>query len=150
MDWTANIAVHESASPQFIREQIISALRDGCVHPYLLYSGLRQSSLWRALHHALSPAQRDESCVGMYETAFKRTAESIRGNIAHVVSPACGDGSKDVRCLQQIRASNRAVIYTPADISLDLVLTAARSAVRALPGLQTTPLLCDLPQCSVL
>lgn len=150
MDWTTTVSVHESASPEFIRERIVSSLRAGCLYPHLLYSGLRQASLWMALHHSVSPAQRDAGCVGMYESAFQHALESLRGNVAHVVSLACGDGTKDVRCLQQIRASHRPALYTPVDFSVDLVLTAARNAARALPGLQSTPLLCDLPRCSVL
>jgi uncharacterized SAM-dependent methyltransferase len=150
MDWTANVAVHESASPLFIREQIVAALQDGRLHPSLLYSGLRQTSLWIALYKAFSPAQQDPRCASLYETAFMRAVGEARGNVQHVVSLACGDGSKDVRCLQAVRASERTGIYTPADISLEMVLTAARSAQSRIPGLQTTPLLCDLPNCSVL
>lgn len=150
MDWTTNVSVHESASPEFIRDRVLASLRESRVHPHLLYSGLRQSTLWMALHHSVSPAQRDESCGQMYDTAFKRVTDGLRGNVAHVVSLACGDGSKDVRCLQQIRASHRPCLYTPVDISLELVLTAARNAADALRGLQSNPLLCDLPRCSVL
>jgi uncharacterized SAM-dependent methyltransferase len=150
MDWTANVAVHESASPEFLREQIFSALEQGQVHPCLLYSGLRQTSHWSVLHRAFSPAHGDTSCVAMYQTAFNRAIETLRGNVAHVVSFACGDGSKDVACLREVRASNRAVIYTPVDISLEMVLTASREAAAAVRGLQVTPLLCDLPNCSVM
>src|SRR5258705_8342670 len=100
MDWTANVAVHESASPAFLRDHIVSSLKNGRIHPHLLYSGLRQSSLWIALHQALSPARRDPSCLEMYDQAFSRVAENLRGNVAHVVSLACGDGSKDLRCLE--------------------------------------------------
>jgi L-histidine Nalpha-methyltransferase len=150
VDWTANIAVHESAAPEFLREQIILALKNGGVHPNLLYSGLRQASLWTALHHTISPAQRQENCVAMYDLAFQRVTELLRGNVANVVSLACGDGTKDVRCLREVRASTRAAIYTPADISVDLVLTAARHAASELRGLQSTPLVCDLVRCSVL
>jgi uncharacterized SAM-dependent methyltransferase len=150
MDWTANVAVHESASPLFLREQIITALEQSRIHPCLLYSGLRQSSLWVALYQAFSPVQRDLGCATLYDTAFERALADVRGNVLHVVSVACGDGSKDVRCLQQARASQRAAIYSPVDISLEMVLLAARAAASSLPGLQTTPLVCDLPNCSVL
>src|SRR5678816_29037 len=98
MDWTANVAVHESASPEFLREQVISALQQGRVHPHLLYSGLRQTGLWVALHQAFSPAKQDSKCIETYDMAFVRAAENIHGNVAHLVSLACGDGTKDVRC----------------------------------------------------
>lgn len=150
MDWTANVAVHESASPEFLREQIFNALQNSRVHPYLLYSGVRQAGLWVALHQAFSPAQRDPACMDMYDLAFRRASSGVRGNVAHVVSLACGDGSKDLRCLQEIRASQRVALYTPVDLSLELALTAARHAGSLLRGLQTTPLVCDLLQCSVI
>lgn len=150
MDWTANVAVHESASPAFIREQILSSLKSGRVHPSLLYSGLRQTSLWIALHRAFSPAQQDESCAKMYDDAFDRAAINATGSVLHVVSLACGDGSKDLRALRKIRGAGRIAIYTPTDISLEMVLAALRETASALPGLQVTPLLCDLPRCSVL
>jgi hypothetical protein len=150
MDWTANVAVHESASPEFRREQTLSALQQGRIHPHLLYSGLRQTGLWIALHHAFSPAQQDPRCVEMYDAAFDRAVHNVRGNVAHLISLACGDGTKDLRCLERIRASDRAAIYTPVDISFEMVLTASRQTTRVLRGLQVTPLVCDLAQCSVL
>src|SRR5262245_22701351 len=107
MDWTVNVAVHESASPRFLREKIIASLKGRRLHPHLLYSGLRQATLWMELYRAVSPAQRDESCIAMYEAAFQKTIASLRANVAHVISLACGDGSKDVRCLRQIHASQR-------------------------------------------
>jgi uncharacterized SAM-dependent methyltransferase len=67
-----------------------------------------------------------------------------------VVSLACGDGGKDARCLASLRESGKTAIYTPADISLEMVLTAERTVVTALPGMQSTPLICDLAHCSVL
>jgi hypothetical protein len=150
MDWTANVAVHESASPEFLREQIFSALLEGRVHPHLLYSGLRQTGLWIALYQAFSPAKQDPKCMEMYEAAFTRTSKNIRGNVAHLVSLACGDGTKDVRCLERIRAADRATLYTPVDISFEMVLAASRTAITAMRGLQSTPLVCDLLHCSVL
>jgi uncharacterized SAM-dependent methyltransferase len=150
VDWTSNVAVHESAAPEFLREQVLAALRQGRVHPHLLYSGLRQASLWTALHHAISPAQQDESCAAIYAEAFASATSLIKGNVAHVVSLACGDGSKDARCLRQIRGSGRAAMYSPVDVSLDLALRAARHASREFRGLQPTPLICDLSRCSVL
>ena len=86
----------------------------------------------------------------MYDAAFHRLADSLRGNVGHVVSLACGDGSKDAKCLKQVRATKRAAIYTPGDLSVELVLSAVRHASEELRGLQSTPLVCDLTRCSVL
>lgn len=150
MDWTTNVAVHESAGPGFTRERILAALRRGEVDASLLYAGLRQTTLWMALHHAVSPAQRDASVAALYDEAFADAARTVRGNVAHVISLACGDGSKDVRCLHALRSQDRAVLYTPADISLEMVLESARGATASIPGLQANPLVCDLLHCSVL
>lgn len=150
MDWTSHVAVHESALPQISRTRILEALRRRELDPSLLYNGLRQTLRWIDLHHALAPAQQNTGFASFYDGAFRRAAELCRGNVIHVVSLACGDGSKDTRCLQIVRESGRAVIYTPADISLEMVLSAEKTAINALRGLQTTPLLCELSECSVL
>jgi uncharacterized SAM-dependent methyltransferase len=150
MDWTSHVAVHESAQPQPTRTRILAALKNRELDPSLLYSGLRQTLRWIDLHHAVSPAQTDVATTSLYDTAFRRAAELCRGNVIHLVSLACGDGTKDTRCLQLVRESGRAVIYTPTDVSLEMVLTAEETATTALRGLQTTPLLCELAHCSEL
>jgi L-histidine Nalpha-methyltransferase len=150
MDWTTNVAVHESASPEFTRERILAALRRGELDPTLLYGGLRQTTLWTRLHELVSPARVDSAVLGLYENAFQQIASTMRGNVAHVVSLACGSGAKDRACLKALRSDTRAVIYTPADLSLEMVLGAHRAAAAELRGLQSTPLVCDLGRCSVL
>jgi L-histidine Nalpha-methyltransferase len=150
MDWTSNVAVHESASPEFTRERIVNRLRAGEIDPSLLYAGLRQSTLWTVLHNSVSPAQKNPSFAALYETAFAESAVNCRGNVIHLVSLACGSGGKEVRCLRSLRSSDRAVIYTPADVSLEMVLTARNAATREFRGLQCTPLVCELTRCTVL
>jgi hypothetical protein len=150
MDWTSQVAVHESALPEPTRVRIREALSRRELDPCLLYSGLRQTLRWIELHHAVSPAQNDDATSALYEAAFRRTAELCRGNVVHVVSVACGDGSKDTCCLQLVRESGRTVIYTPTDVSLEMVLTAEQAAINSLRGLQSTPLVCELGVCSVL
>jgi uncharacterized SAM-dependent methyltransferase len=150
MDWTSNVTVHQSAFPEATRARILESVQRGELDPSLLYGGLRQTSRWIELHHALSPAHKDPTCTQIYDQAFARAGELCQGNVVHLVSLACGDGTKDTRCLQALRTSGRTVIYTPADMSLEMVLTAERAATTALRGLQTTPLLCDLANCSIL
>ncbi|MGZ8921341.1 MAG: L-histidine N(alpha)-methyltransferase [Limisphaerales bacterium] len=149
MDWTSHVAVHESALPQVTRQRIVEALRRGELDSSLLYVGLGQTLRWVDLHHAIAPARHPE-VTALYDGAFRRAAELCRGNVVHVVSLACGDGTKDTQCLQLVRESGRTVIYTPTDVSLEMVLTAEQTATSALRGLQTTPLLCELARCSVL
>jgi L-histidine N-alpha-methyltransferase len=150
MENTASIAVHESAYPEITRKRIADALTRREVEPSLLYAGLRQTVRWTALHHAISPAQRDPVFTAIYESAFGEIARAVRGNVVHVVSLACGDGTKDIRCLEALRKSGRTVLYTPADFSFEMALTARNNASHALRGLQCTPLVCELGECPVL
>jgi L-histidine N-alpha-methyltransferase len=147
---TTNITVHESSYPDFTRERMLEALKRRELPPLLLYAGLRQTVRWTALHHAVSPAQRDPEVTAIYAAAFQRIAEMTRANVAHVVSLACGDATKDIGCLKSLRQSGRTAIYTPADFSFEMVLTARRNSAHAIPGLQCTPLVCELAECSVL
>lgn len=150
MDWTANVAVHESVSRERTRERIIDALKHRKIDPLLLYAGIRQTSRWIALHQSISPAQLDPDCVRIYHEAFSHLARQSESNVLHIVGLGCGDGTKDTNCLKLCRNQGKAVIYTPCDISLEMVLTASQESTRSLPGLQTTPLLCDLLHCSTL
>jgi uncharacterized SAM-dependent methyltransferase len=150
MDWTTNVAVHESVAPELTRERILAALRRGELDASLLYGGLRQTGLWIALHQSVAPSQVDPEFASLYDRAFAETARICQGNVIHVVSLACGSGSKDVRAIRELRSAERAVIYTPADLSLEMVLESQRAAAREFRGLQITPLMCELSQCSVL
>lgn len=150
MDWVTPIALHESASPHATRERIIERLRGRALDPSILYSGLRQTSLWIELHRAVSPARRDPAVTALYPETFASIAGLETANVIHVISLACGDGAKDLTCLRSLRDSRRAVLYTPADISFEMVAGAQRAAVSALRGLQCTPLVCELSRCSVL
>src|SRR5687768_11810703 len=123
MDVTSNVTVHESAFPAATRKRILERLRAREVDPALIYQGLGQTLRWGALHEAYSPAKTDPECAAIYERAFRRAGELSKGNVLHVVSLACGDGTKDARCLKLLRNSGRAAIYTPADISVEMVLT---------------------------
>lgn len=150
MDWTTSVAVHESASPEAVRARIVAALRRGELDPALLYAGVRQATLWTALHTSVSPAKVDPAVAELYAQAFAGAASRCRGNVVHVVSLACGSGGKDRAAIGALRTAERAVIYTPVDLSLELVLTAASEAAASFRGLQCTPLLCELASCSVL
>jgi uncharacterized SAM-dependent methyltransferase len=150
VDWTANVCVHESASPESTRRRLVAALKDHRIDPVLLYSGLRQASRWIALHKAVSPAQLDPDCVAIYDRAFTHIAQQATANVLHVVSLGCGDGAKDVNCLRLIRKAEKTVIYTPCDLSLEMVLTAYENATSALRGLQSNPFLCEVGACSTL
>ena len=150
MDWSSNVTVHESGFPEATRRRILSRLKTGELDPALLYQGLGQALRWTALYQAYSPAKTDPACAALYNDAFREAAAQCKGNVVHVVSVACGDGTKDAHCLKLLRESGKAAIYTPADISLEMVLTAERTVTDALPGVQSTPLICDLAHCSVL
>lgn len=150
MDWSSNVTVHESALPEAVRNRILDALRAGEFDSALLYQGLGQTLRWTALYEAYSPSKTDPGCGALYDEAFQHAVGRCKGNVAHLVSLACGDGTKDARCLKLLRESGRAAIYTPADISVEMVLSAERTVARVQPGTQSTPLVCDLAHCSVL
>ncbi|MGN6385621.1 MAG: hypothetical protein ACTHMT_05220, partial [Verrucomicrobiota bacterium] len=134
MDWTTNVAVHESASPEQIRRRIFEALKNRTLDPFLLYSGLRQTSLWIALHQSISPARIHVQISALYQNAF--AGLTTHANPLHIVSLGCGDGSKDLQCLQACRSRGKTVLYTPCDISLEMGMTAHHLATKNLPGLQ--------------
>src|SRR5262245_51358300 len=121
MDDTTQVTVHESVRPEAVRKRILAALNRSELDSWLLYSGVRQSSNWVELHHGVSPAQRNAAVFAMYEKAFASMAERVRENVVQAVSLACGDGSKDIRCLNALRQQGRSALYTPADFSLELV-----------------------------
>lgn len=150
MDRSSNVTVHESAFPAATRKRMADSLRRGELDPALLYGSLGQTLRWIALHHGCSPAKTDPAIATLYDEAFRRVGGLCKGNVAHVVSLACGDGTKDTRSLEVLRTAKRAVLYTPVDVSLQMVLSAEDTATTALSGLQCTPLLCDLPHCTVL
>src|SRR5688500_11176011 len=103
MDRSSNVTVHESVYPGTTRQRIFQALTRGELDPALLYGGLGQTLRWIALHHARSPAKTDPALAALYDGAFRNSAELCRGNVVHVVGLACGDGTKDARCLELLR-----------------------------------------------
>lgn len=150
MDTVAHVTVHESEFPG----ANANLLRDGLTRRDLsqkfLYQSPGQTARWLALHRSYSPAVLDPECVRIYEEAFSTAAAHSREPVSHVVSLGCGGGQKDVRLLLALRGAGKTVIYTPADTSLAMVLTAQSEATRTLRGLQCQPLVMDLPSCTTL
>src|SRR5687768_8827223 len=127
MDWTTNVTVHESAFPEATRRRILDGIKAGEVDAALIYQGLGQALRWQSLHESYAPVKSDLACAALYDESFRQAGKLCKGNVVHVVSLACGDGTKDAQCLKLLRESGRTVIYTPADISVEMVLTADRT-----------------------
>ena len=150
MEWTVNVAVDRSAFPDRTRARILEGLRRKRVDAALLYSGWRQTEKWIALHRAVSPASGAGEVKELYSSAFNAIAAASAANVLHVIGLGCGDGAKDTDCVARIRDTGKAAIYSPCDISMEMVLTAQSNASSAIRGLQCTPLLFDLLECSTL
>ena len=150
MDEAAKVLVHESAYPREIGQQLAEGLRARALDQKFLYLGWKQTRKWLALHEAHSPARRDSATAHIYEEAFECAGREAGGSILHLVALAAGGGQKEGRGLEILRGQEKTVFFTPCDLSLDLALTAHEEATGRLRGLQSTPIICDLPRCSTL
>src|SRR5918996_1606927 len=124
MDTVAQVTVHESEFPEANAALLREGLRARSLSQKFLYQSPAQTARWLALHRAYSPAISDPDCLRIYAEAFAAAASASREPISHVVSLGCGGGQKDVRLLLALRGAGRTVIYTPADTSVAMVLTA--------------------------
>ena len=150
MDETAKVLVHESAFPGELGTQLVAGLRSKRVDQKFLYLGWKQTRTWLALHEAHSPARTDSGTLAIYEDAFTAAGKEMPGSILHLVGLAPGGGQKEGRGLEVLRGQGKTVFFTPCDLSLELALTAHQEATGRLRGLQSNPVLCDLPRCTTL
>lgn len=150
MSSATTVLVHESAAPAAVRGSLLAALRAGELHGKFHYLGLKQTLRWMALHEAYSPARRDPAVIEMYRSAFAAAGEKLAANVLHLIGLAAGSGHKEVAGAQELRRQGKAVIFSPLDASLEIVLSAHQLAIGTAAGLQSHPILCDLPECSSL
>lgn len=150
MDEPANVAVHESAFPSRLIEQLAASLRARALEHKFLYLGLKQTLKWLALHEAHSPARHDPATAALYDQAFAAAGERASASILHVTGLAAGGGQKEAALLESLRARGKTVFFTPCDISLEMALTAYERAASRLKGLQCAPIVCDLARCPTL
>ncbi len=141
---TIDVKVHESQFPESAREALLEGLRSRRIPPKFHYQSYKQAQLWLALHRAFSPAWLDPDCAGIYERSAAAAAASIPERRVRVIGLGCGGGYKEARLLRLLAANGKELGYVPCDVSLPLLLEAAREAEAACAGVSCRPLLCDL------
>jgi uncharacterized SAM-dependent methyltransferase len=142
MSGIIHLAVHGSQFPDGVREQLLEGLRRRRIAGKFHYQSYKQAQLWLALHKAHSPAWLDPDCTRIYEEGFAAAAAAVDGRVG-VIGLGCGSGYKEGRLLRLLAARGREISYVPCDVSLPLLLTAAKEAEDVCPGPRCRPLLCD-------
>jgi len=139
-----DVTVHASQFPDSVSDGLLEGLRTRRFAPRFHYQTYKQAQLWLALHRAFSPAWLDSDCAAVYDRGFAAAAAAMPDRPARLIGLGCGGGYKEARLLCCLAARGRELSYVPCDVSLALVLAAAREAREACPGLPCHPLLCDI------
>jgi uncharacterized SAM-dependent methyltransferase len=127
-----------------VQEALLEGLRSRRIAPKFHYQSYKQAQLWLALHRACSPAWLDPECAAIYDRSCAAAAGFIPERRVRLTGLGCGGGDKEARLLRQLAAAGKELSYHPCDVSLPLVLAAARAAQNACGLLPCQPLLCDL------
>jgi len=144
MTTSVAVAIHPSQFPENVRRDLLASLRTRRVNHKFHYDSVKQTQKWLALHEAHSPARYDAECLATYGRAFAAAAETITGRSVHVIGLGCGGGQKDVQLLQHLQARGRPLYYTPADVSVAMVLVARAAALGLVAAENCFPCVCDL------
>jgi len=144
MSSTINVKVHASLFPETVREAMLEGLRSRRIAPKFHYESYKQAQLWLALHRACSPAWLDPECATIYDRSFAAAAALIPEQRVGVIGLGCGGGEKEARLLRLLAAAGKELSFDPCDVSLPLVLAAARAAQNACHLMSCQPFLCDL------
>jgi L-histidine N-alpha-methyltransferase len=140
----AHVAIHPSQFPEQIRRDLLQSLRVRQVNHKFHYDSVKQTRKWLALHQAWSPARSDADCAAIYDAGFAAAAERIGTRSVHLIGLGCGGGQKDTRLLALLARRGRGVAYTPADVSVAMVLVARAVALSVVLAKDCHPLVCDL------
>lgn len=144
---TIAVRIHSSQFPGRVEEQLKSSLRARELNHKFLYDGHKQTQKWLRLHEACSPARTDPGCLGIYDDAFRQTAENWPTQQVHLIGLGCGGGQKDVRLVELLLNRGLQVWYTPIDVSAGLAVVAAEQAGHLIPTERCHPLVADLLYC---
>ena len=128
------IWVDESQFPEAVARDLAESFRTRRVNHKFLYTSYRQAAKWLKLHEAFSPARTDPDCLATYDRAFAKAAEAIGRKHVNLIGLGCGGGQKDARLAEMLDMA-----YTPVDVSMPLVVTAAGRVGRVTHGV-----VCDL------
>jgi L-histidine Nalpha-methyltransferase len=141
---TVNVTIHASQFPDQVRRDLLISLRERRVNHKFHYDSIKQTQKWLALHEAHSPARTDRNCLDTYNLAFEETARKIKPHSVHVIGLGCGGGQKDTRLLELLQKADKAVSYTPSDVSAAMTLVARETALKVLGDQSCVPFVCDL------
>lgn len=139
----AYVFLDRSQFPEHVREDLLGSLRARAINHKFHYDSYKQAAKWLALHEAHSPARRDDSCLRIYDDAF-RAAATVVGRGVHVIGLGCGGGQKEARLLEVLGGAAGGLAYTASDVSLPLVLTAMEAAAGSVSAERRHAVVCDL------
>ena len=88
------------------------------IAPKFHYISNKQSELWLRIHSEYAPAD-------IMVDPYLESALHIPDNIQALISLGCGAGEKEISIIKEL---NTSVVFIPTDISMPLVLTAAKNA----------------------
>ncbi len=139
----ANVFIDRSQFPEHVRRDLLESLRARAINHKFHYESHKQAAKWLALHEAYSPARRDDSCLRIYDDAFRGAMAALDTKNVHLVGLGCGGGQKEARLLELLN-SPASVRCTASDVSLPLVLVAQEAAQKFLVRENCHGLVCDL------
>jgi L-histidine Nalpha-methyltransferase len=144
MSSLAHVAVHRSQFPEQVRRDLRQSLRSRQVNHKFHYDSFKQVRKWLALHQTCSPSRADPDCAAIYDRSFAAAVAALTAPRVHLVGLGCGGGQKDARLLRRLCDAAKEVSYTPADVSLAMVLGARQTVLASVPEVNCSPLVCDL------
>jgi uncharacterized SAM-dependent methyltransferase len=144
MSLLAQIFLHPSQFPESVQRDLLNSFRTRQVNHKFHYDSPKQTQKWLALHEAYSPARKDPNCAAAYDRAFEAAARRIDAGQIHLIGLGCGGGQKDTRLLKLLLKTGKNVVYTPADVSLPMVLVARKEALSVISDSNCSALVCDL------
>jgi L-histidine Nalpha-methyltransferase len=140
----AHVFIDRSQFPNNVQRDLLESLRTRSINHKFHYDTYKQAAKWLALHEAYSPARRDESCLAIYDEAFRATARVLGPSEVHLIALGCGGGQKEARLIELLSREHCEVAYTASDVSLPLVLTALENAAVHVRKDQAHGVVCDL------
>ena len=141
---TLSVRFDASQFPQQVRLDLVASLRARRLRHKFHYDSVKQTQQWLALHQALSPSRQDPGCAEAYARSFAAAARAVPPGSVHLVGLGCGGGQKDTELLKHLGESDRALRYTPVDVSAAMVMVATERSQTVVPPDRCHPVVVDL------
>ncbi len=110
---------------------LAESLRSNQLDPKLLYVTPRQAELWRQVFLKHSPIHANPEFGRIYREAFAHMAKQAPMDEAYIVGLGCGTGIKEAAFCAELKSRGRKVLFSPIDISVDLIGEAKRTLAAA-------------------